>query len=773
MILSEFQKKAIQGIEDGHHVLITAHTGSGKTLPAEHAIKFFTSQGKTVIYTSPIKALSNQKFNEFTKKFPDLSVGILTGDNKHNPFGNVLVMTTEILQNKLFNPTSKLFDFDLNNLGCVIFDEVHYIDDEDRGTVWEQSIIMLPDNVQMVMLSATIGEKEQFAEWIERIKNRKVIICGTNKRVVPLVFYNFFTCTKKNIENTSDKSMKKLLENHKGELEIFCKDGDFSELSIEQNKKCVRNLSFDRYSNVSRKHVLNDLCRVLREKEMFPALCFVFSRKQVEEIANDISVSLFMENEKDYEVEPVCRQLLVSRVTNWKEYMMLPEYQHYVNLLNKGIAIHHAGMLPVFREMIEILYEQKYIKLLIATETFAIGLNMPTKTVCFSSLYKHDGNRNRPLYFHEFTQMAGRAGRRNIDTIGHVILLSNLFEPFETSYYYKLTHSEPKVLKSKFKIGYNLVLHHSDTFNQNEMIEFVNKSLMTKDIDSQIQYTIKEIERLYDVWTNKSKLLNLKDECKLYYLLEEKAKYAKQKEKKQIINEMNNMKIKYSSLESQLTLCNDITEIKEQIDSLKNEKRYAENYITSQVMAIYDILKNNNFEGLKKTIAQSIHEVHPLVMTDLLFHINFFKYYSSSEVFSILSCFYDIKVNEEYKLYKPIHFKPLFEYIDSRIIYYSSKEVEYQLSSSGQDTIQYDLMDYVYEWMESCNDTTSSTLLLEKLKNEKGLFTGDFIKCCLKLVNIAREIDSVCEDYPSLQELLREGTRKILKFICTNESLYL
>ncbi len=773
MILSEFQKKAIQAIEDGHHVLITAHTGSGKTLPAEHAIKYFTSQGKTVIYTSPIKALSNQKFNEFTKKYQDLSVGILTGDNKHNPFGNVLVMTTEILQNKLFNPESKLFEFDISNLGCVIFDEVHYIDDEDRGTVWEQSIIMLPDNVQMVMLSATIGEKEQFASWIERIKNKKVVICGTNKRVVPLVFYNFFTCTKKNIETTKDKSMKKLIESHQGTLEPFCKDGDFSELTIEQNKKCVRHLSFDKYSNVSRKHVLNDLCNVLREKEMFPALCFIFSRKQVEEMAKEISVSLFMENEKDYEVEPVCRQLLVSRVKNWKEYMMLPEYQIYVNLLNKGIAIHHAGMLPIFREMIEILYEQKYIKMLFATETFAIGLNMPTKTVCFSSLYKHDGSRKRSLYFHEFTQMAGRAGRRNIDNIGHVILLSNLYEPLETSYYFKLTHSEPKVLKSKFKIGYNLILHHSDTFNQKQMIDFVNKSLMTNDIHKQIHYANQEIDRLSLELENKNKLLTLKNECELYSTLNEKMHYSKNKQRQAFIKELNEMKIKYPQLENQLKLYSDFNEIRTQIGEFKNDRKYAEDYITNQVLAIYQILESNHFEGIKKKIAQSIHEIHPLVTTDLLYYTNFFNGYSSSSVFSILSCFYDLKVTEETKIHNPTHFKDLFEYVNTRINYYTSKEVEYQLSSSGQDTIQYDLMDYIYEWMESCNDTMSSALLLEKLKNEKGVFTGDFIKCCLKLVNIAREIDSVCEDYPRLQELVREGTSKLLKFICTSESLYL
>ena len=193
MILSDFQKDAIEAIQNGYHVLITAHTGSGKTLPAEKAIDHFTSQGKTVIYTAPIKALSNQKFHEFTKKFSHLQVGIFTGDNKHNPSADVLIMTTEILQNKLIHPTASHLDFSMDKVGCVIFDEVHYLDDEDRGTVWEKSIILLPHSVQMVMLSATIGKKEQFASWIERIKERKVVICSTDKRVVPLIYSQFFT----------------------------------------------------------------------------------------------------------------------------------------------------------------------------------------------------------------------------------------------------------------------------------------------------------------------------------------------------------------------------------------------------------------------------------------------------------------------------------------------------------------------------------------------------------------------------------------------------
>ena len=237
--LSEFQIKANKAIDDGNHVLITAHTGSGKTLPAEYAIKFFTDKGKKVIYTSPIKALSNQKFSEFSKKFPTLNIGIMTGDNKHNPGADVIIMTTEILQNNLFKTNQNAYlkiDMDIENeLGCVIFDEVHYIDDADRGTVWEQCIIMLPRHVQMVMLSATIGDKEKFAEWIERIKEKNVIICSTDKRVVPLSFYTYFIVPSKTLENAVQPH-KKILENKNGLLDNITKNINEN---IDVTNKCL------------------------------------------------------------------------------------------------------------------------------------------------------------------------------------------------------------------------------------------------------------------------------------------------------------------------------------------------------------------------------------------------------------------------------------------------------------------------------------------------------------------------------------------------------
>ncbi len=215
---SQFQIEACLSIIDNKHVLITAHTGSGKTLPGEFSIYYQIKHlNKKVIYTSPIKALSNQKFKEFSTKFSDISVGILTGDIKHNPDADLLIMTTEILQNHCFkiNHKHEFLDFNIdlqNDLGSVVFDEVHYIDDADRGTVWEQTMIMLPNHIPFVMLSATIGEKETFANWIQNMKNKEVVICSTDERVVPLEFYEYFKVHDKYVDAIKDKNKKKLFQ---------------------------------------------------------------------------------------------------------------------------------------------------------------------------------------------------------------------------------------------------------------------------------------------------------------------------------------------------------------------------------------------------------------------------------------------------------------------------------------------------------------------------------------------------------------------------------
>ena len=552
---------------------------------------------------------------------------------------------------------------------------------------------------------------------------------------------------------------KALLEQNNNKLVDYLTDRN-----IEQNKKCLTYLT-NQNIRVSRKHVLNQLCFTLREKEMFPCLCFVFSRKQVEEMAKEITTPLFETGEKDYEIEPICRQLLVSRVKNWKEYVMLPEYSFYLDLLHKGIGIHHAGMLPIFREMIEILYDKKYIQLLFATETFAIGLNMPTKTVCFSSLYKHDGYSQRLLYPHEFIQMSGRAGRRNIDTIGHVILLTNLFDPPETSAYNKLLNSPPKILKSKFKIGYSLLLHNT---NKEELIEFANKSLMSKDIINQITYSenrimecMKEMEQ-YSINT---------EICSLYKSYKEQLHFLKNSKKTQIYDLIKRLELDVPNIQTQMDGFERVLILEKEVETNKHNKEYAEKYILSQINCIYSILNENGFFE-EKNIAKSINEIHPLVFTDLLIHLDWFDNYSTSDIFSILSCFYDVKVQDDYKLFKPVLLKEEIQFINERIHYYMDKEYNYGLSSYTQECIQYDMMEYIQGWLK-CHDEPSTLSLLEMLKKEKNIFSGDFIKCCLKLVNVAREIDSLSDLHLGLRKKLREGSDLLLKFICTNESLYL
>ena len=772
--LSEFQIKANEAIENGNHVLITAHTGSGKTLPAEYAIKYFTERGKKVIYTAPIKALSNQKYAEFSKKFPSLSVGIMTGDNKHNPAADVIIMTTEILQNNLFKTNSNAYlkiDMDLETeLGCVIFDEVHYIDDAERGTVWEQCIILLPNHVQMIMLSATIGEKERFAGWIENIKQKPVIICSTDKRVVPLTFYTYLTVPPKLID-TIAPPYKKVFESKNNVIDPITKNIDEV---IEKNKKCLQYLKTNDIS-VSKKFVVNELCLQLRDKEMFPALFFIFSRKQVQEYANELQVPLFCKDEKDYMAEPVCRQLIVSRVSNWKEYICLPEYNYYVSLLEKGIGIHHAGMLPIFREMMEILYDQKFIKVLFATETFAIGLNMPTKTVCFTSLFKHDGNSLRQLHSHEFIQMAGRAGRRNIDTIGHVILMTNLYQSLDTTQYYKLLNSPPKVLKSKFKINYSLLLHYLNHYTIEECIQNIKKSLMYQDIKNEIKYSNSKIVMANKEMETQRIFLKNERECIAYIDFKNELCNAKNKMRREILNSIYSIESEIRDIGQQIENYNRINELKQIIKEEEKNITYAENYISLQVNNIYTILLNNgyiedNILTTKGNNACYIREIHPLIFCDLYNKYDGFKEHSYTDIFCLLSCMYDIKVHEEYKEFNPTFLKNELTFINERLYYYYDEEMKYQLVYNEQ-VLQYDLMHYIKIWMEECNSESGSIQLIDRLKKEKGLFTGDFIKCCLKLVNMSKEIECICSN--ELKEKLIEGKSKLLKFICSNSSLYI
>jgi antiviral helicase SKI2 len=441
-----FQKHAIEGIVEGHHVLICAPTGTGKTLPGEFCIQHFVSQGKKVIYTCPIKSLSNEKFHTFSKKYEHISIGLITGDIKTNPDASILIMTTEILLNKLYQlksvvpngvKTSTSFDMDiLTELGCVVFDEIHFIGDENRGHIWEQTLMMLPRHIQMVGLSATLDNPERFAQWIENrdlsenntVSGNKKNVYLTKKyiRAVPLIHYSFITATGIG-KIFKDKSLQ---EEIKRSIDKPFVIQDANNVFNDQNFSTMNKMLnlFDKNDvRVKRQQVLNKVAEYLVENEMLPALCYVFSRKQLEKCAEEMTTNLLeFDSKVPYTIDYECDQI-IRKLPNYKEYLQLPEYINTVKLLRKGIGIHHAGLMSVLREMTEILFSKGYIKILFCTETMSVGINLPIKTCVFTDIYKHDGSSMRLLQGHEYSQCSGRSGRLGLDTVGHVIHLNNLF----------------------------------------------------------------------------------------------------------------------------------------------------------------------------------------------------------------------------------------------------------------------------------------------------------------------------------------------------------
>jgi len=365
MELSLFQKFAIEAIVKEQHSLSCVPTGSGKTLPALFAIEYFTGLGKRVIYTSPIKALSNQKFYEFSQKFPDISFGILTGDNKINPTANVLIMTAEILQHKLQMRKMVSLDkykddeIDFDEVGCVINDEIHMINDEDRGHVWENIILSLPSHIPMVLLSATLDQPEKFGEWIEKTNpTKQVYLAESHKRHVPLLHYAFTVVPKQIFRNVNNETKSEINQTIQKFIPIQDENGTFLNENYEKVNK-INELLWKHNLRVNRTSLLNDLCKKMVEKEMFPAVCFLLSKKQIDIMANEITTEILpFDSKVAYTIDKECDLFLRRKLTNFQEFFNLSEYDSLKKILRKGIATHHSGMIPILRELVELLFEK-------------------------------------------------------------------------------------------------------------------------------------------------------------------------------------------------------------------------------------------------------------------------------------------------------------------------------------------------------------------------------------------------------------------------------
>jgi replicative superfamily II helicase len=437
--LDPFQKHAISAIHRGENVFVTAKTGSGKTLVGEYQIHHSLARGGRVFYTTPIKSLSNQKFNDLSRIFP--SVGIMTGDIKFRPDAQVIVMTTEILRNLLYKrgtATEKFgltADLSLDGLDAVVFDEVHYINNHERGKVWEETLILLPPEIHLILLSATLAQPEIFGGWLGRLKEVTVNLISTQYRVVPLthsmVFWEGEVPQLKTIMDSkeiyNDKVYIDWLKNRK----TATKDAEkFKEAVAAKNSLDKANALNEEYEksavaankprNASHIWRVNRLVEYMKKESLLPCLMFIFSRKRCEEYAQKIDVELLDWCESS-EVASMVKNYLATR----PEIKSMTQTQELEKLLLKGVAYHHSGLLPVLKEIVEILFGRGLIKVMFCTETFAVGINMPTKSAVFLGYKKYSDEQDalRVLYTDEYMQMAGRAGRRGLDKVGHVLHL--------------------------------------------------------------------------------------------------------------------------------------------------------------------------------------------------------------------------------------------------------------------------------------------------------------------------------------------------------------
>ena len=797
--LSIFQKHAIEGIIEGNHVLITAHTGSGKTLAGEFAIEHFVAKGKKVIYTGPTKSLINQKFYDFTKKYQHISFGILTGDVKSNPEADVLLVTAEILLNKLYqnkNISTTSFDMDIDNeLACVIMDEVHFINDSGRGLVWETTIMRLPQHVQMVMLSATIDKPECFAQWCENIHSipRQVYLTNTTHRVVPLTHYSFITATQGIFKSIKDKvvheEIRKIIDKP---LVIQDSIGGFNDINYRNVTKILK-LFEDNDVRIKRQHVLNKITEHLVENELLPALCFVLSRKQLEICAHEVTTNLLeFDSKVPHIIDRECDQI-IRKLPNYKEYLHLPEYLDMVSLLRKGIAIHHSGVTPILKEMVELLYSKGYIKLLFATETFSVGVNMPTKSVIFTDVNKFDGMVARTLYAHEYVQMSGRAGRRGLDKIGYCFHLNNLFRDTSAIAYKTMMNGKPQTLTSKFKISYNLLLNLIDN-GDNNLVDFAKKSMITGDLQGKMRQVLIEIEACSKEY-DRLKLCvdNLKTPQNVVERFSElilnKDSYANKK-RKDMEKELQKIKDEYQSVEQDQITYNKYNLKQTELNELHVRKELIDNYINNDVNKVLNLLEDDGFIEysneeeteskivitLKGKMASQLREVQCLVFAGLL-EDKSIDNLSAKQLVSLFSCFTNISVDESVQDFTPytddIQVKDVICNVAKMYNDYEDNETNMGVKTGADYYIQYDLLNYVVEWCDAeCVEDCRS--LLHRLGEEKGIFLGEFVKALLKINNISCEMEKISEMTGNIAFLskLREIPNLTLKYVVTNQSLY-
>ena len=436
-----FQITACHAVEDGKGVLVAAPTGAGKTVVGEFAAFYALQAGKKCFYTTPIKALSNQKYSEFVAKFGEDRVGLLTGDTSINGEADILVITTEVLRNMLYAGSNTL-----TNLGCVVMDEVHYLADKFRGAVWEEVLIHLMESVQVISLSATVSNAEEFGEWLGEVRGDTEVIVS-EIRPIPLFQHV-------------------LIGNRL--MDLFEQPGRINPEILQREREAIRRSSLGRnrrgrFTEPSDRMSRADIIEKLQRENLLPAITFIFSRVGCDAAVKQCLHAGLRLTSPEERIE--IRQTALKYTHNIaEEDLEVLGFEEWLTALERGIAAHHAGLLPSFKGAVEDLFQRGLVKAVFATETLALGINMPARTVVLEKLIKFNGEAHVPITPGEYTQLTGRAGRRGIDIEGNAVIQWSPTVDSASAAGLASTRTYP--LRSSFSPTYNMAINLISRFGR-------------------------------------------------------------------------------------------------------------------------------------------------------------------------------------------------------------------------------------------------------------------------------------------------------------------
>src|SRR3990170_1678217 len=470
----EFQRTACDALEKDASVLVAAPTGAGKTVVGEFAAWLALKRGGKTFYTTPIKALSNQKYGDFVALHGAANVGLLTGDNSLNGDAPIVVMTTEVLRNMIYEDSPTL-----SGLHYAVLDEVHYLQDRYRGAVWEEVLIHLPVEVQTVSLSATVSNTQEFADWLQTLRGHVEVVIEAER---PVEIRHLFMAGNQLEPMFVKKPNEELVPNPRAR-ELDRKPKRSTRPGRGGRRPSVKN---------ARIPLRTEVVERLRSDDMLPAIYFIFSRKGCDQAVKQClreNVRLTLPDERR-----TIRRTVENRVGDLSDAELdVLGYDEFLQGLLNGIAAHHAGMIPPFKEIVEDLFSRGLVRVVFATETLALGINMPARTVVIESLTKFTGEKHELMTPGQYTQLSGRAGRRGIDVVGNSVVLMQRFTPFDTLTRLASTRAYP--LNSSFQPSYNMAVNLVRNYDREDAEHLVNSSFAQFQGDREIVHLEKTRER--------------------------------------------------------------------------------------------------------------------------------------------------------------------------------------------------------------------------------------------------------------------------------------